>query len=349
MRKSAKLTWDTSEMIKIGVNGFGRMGRMIVRAMSGAGEFQLVGINDLSDPKTLGHLLLHDSIHGRFEQHVGVDGQDLLIGEERVRVLAEKDPSKLPWKELGADIVLESTGKFTDRDKAAVHLAAGAKFVVVSAPSKGADATLVMGVNHNTFDPEEHKVVSNASCTTNAAAPVVKVLHEKFGIRRGLLTTIHSYTNDQHLLDLPHKDLRRTRAAALNMIPTSTGAAVAIGLVLPELVGRFDGVAIRVPTPNVSLVDFTFELEKEASAENVNHALADAAKGPLVGILGYTEEELVSSDFNGIPASSTVDAKLTRVVADLVKVFAWYDNEWGYGTRCVDVMRHMAKRAGLQK
>jgi glyceraldehyde 3-phosphate dehydrogenase len=330
--------------MRVAINGFGRIGRLVTRVIAGTPGVDLVAINDLTDAKMLRHLLIHDSVHGRFHSPVELEGDGLFIAGDKVKVLAEKDPAKLPWKELGVDYVLEATGRFTDREKAALHLDAGAKRVLVTAPGKGVDVTMVLGVNTAAYDPENHFVISNGSCTTNAAAPVVLAIHRKFGIRRGLLTTVHSYTNDQQLLDLAHKDPRRARAAAMSMIPTSTGAAIAIGLVLPELEGRFDGVAIRVPTPNVSLVDFTFELEEHVTAERVNAALREAAVGDLRGIMDYTEEELVSSDFNDTPVSSTVDAKLTRVVADLVKVFAWYDNEWGFSNRCVDVLRMMEKR-----
>ena len=330
--------------MRVAINGFGRIGRLVTRVIAGTPGVDLVAINDLTDAKMLRHLLVHDSVHGRFHSPVELEGDGLFIAGDKVKVLAEKDPAKLPWKDLGVDYVLEATGRFTDREKAALHLEAGAKRVLVTAPGKGVDVTMVLGVNTNAYDPEKHFVISNGSCTTNASAPVVLAIHRKFGIRRGLLTTVHSYTNDQRVLDVAHKDPRRARAAGMSMIPTSTGAAIAIGLVLPELDGRFDGVAIRVPTPNVSLVDFTFELEEHVTAERVNAALAEAAHGDLKGIMDYTEEELVSSDFNDTPVSSTVDAKLTRVVADLVKVFAWYDNEWGFSNRCVDVLRMMEKR-----
>jgi len=326
--------------IRVGINGFGRIGRNVVRAARamGAKELDFVAVNDITDTATLAHLLKFDSVHGRFPADVTAEKDGIVVGGDAMRVLAEKDPAKLPWKELGVDVVLESTGRFTDRDQAALHLQGGAKKVIISAPAKAADLTICMGVNDRTYDPAKHTVISNASCTTNCLAPLAKVLHDSFGIRRGLMTTIHSYTNDQRILDLPHEDLRRARAAALSMIPSSTGAARAIGLVLPALNGKLDGMAVRVPTPNVSLVDLTVELEKPATEEKVNAAMKEAAAGPLRGILLYCEEPLVSADFNGTPYSSILDAKLTRILDHtFCKVLAWYDNEWGFSNRMRDV------------
>ena len=324
--------------IKIGVNGFGRIGRNVVRAGLAKG-IDFVAVNDITDAVTLAHLLKYDSVHGKLDAAVEVTGEGLTVGGKPIRVLCERDPSKLPWKDLGVDIVLECSGLFTAREKAAAHLDAGAKKVIISAPGKGADLTMCYGVNHHSYRPDSHHVVSNASCTTNCLAPVAKVLHEGFGIKRGLMTTVHSYTNDQRILDLPHKDLRRARAAAMSMIPTTTGAARAVGEVLPELKGRLDGMAIRVPTPNVSLVDLVVELAKNVTEDQVNTAFRQAAAGPLKGVLQCTEEPTVSIDFNGCPASSTVDPSLTKVMeGNFVKVLAWYDNEWGFSNRMVDVV-----------
>jgi glyceraldehyde 3-phosphate dehydrogenase len=324
--------------IRVGINGFGRIGRNVFRACLEERGLEFVAVNDITDPKTLAHLLKYDSVHGTLKSDVRADKDGLSVDGKKVRVLAERDPGKLPWKELGVDLVLECSGLFTDRDKAAKHVDAGAKKVLISAPAKGADLTICMGVNETSYDPAKHTILSNASCTTNCLAPLAKVLHETFGIRRGLMTTIHSYTNDQRILDLPHEDLRRARAAALSMIPSSTGAAKAIGLVLPALNGKLDGMAVRVPTPNVSLVDLTAELEKPASEEKVNQALKAAADGPLKGILRYCDEPLVSADFNGTPYSSIVDSKLTRVIDDtFCKTLSWYDNEWGFSNRMRDV------------
>ena len=324
--------------IKIGVNGFGRIGRNVVRAGLTKG-IDFVAVNDITDAVTLAHLLKYDSVHGKLDAAVEVTGEGLTVGGKPIRVLCERDPSKLPWKDLGVDIVLECSGLFTAREKAAAHLDAGAKKVIISAPGKGADLTMCYGVNHDSYRPDSHHVVSNASCTTNCLAPVAKVLHEGFGIKRGLMTTVHSYTNDQRILDLPHKDLRRARAAAMSMIPTTTGAARAVGEVLPELKGRLDGMAIRVPTPNVSLVDLVVELAKNVTEDQVNTAFRQAAAGPLKGVLQCTEEPTVSIDFNGCPASSTVDPSLTKVMeGNFVKVLAWYDNEWGFSNRMVDVV-----------
>ncbi len=323
--------------VRVGINGFGRIGRNLLRANLDVGELDFVAVNDITDAHTLAHLLRYDSIHGHLE---GVTAGDdsIRVGNRTIRVLSERDPGKLPWRDLKVDVVLECSGLFTDRAAAAQHLEAGAKKVIISAPAKGADLTICYGVNHAAYDPSRHHVLSNASCTTNCLAPVAKVLHEAFGIRRGLMTTIHSYTNDQRILDLPHKDLRRARAAALSMIPTTTGAARAVGKVLPELKGRLDGIAVRVPTANVSLVDLAAELDKKVTEAEVNAAMKAAAEGALRGILAYCEEPLVSVDFNGNPHSSIFDATLTKVMTDnFVKVFSWYDNEWAFSKRMGDV------------
>ncbi len=333
--------------IRVGINGFGRIGRNVFRACLGESRLEFVAVNDITSAKTLAHLLKYDSIHGTLKDDVKAEGDGLAIGGRKIKVLAERDPAKLPWKDLGVDVVLECSGIFTDRDKAAAHLTAGAKKVIVSAPSKGADLTVCFGVNHTTYDPKKHQVISNASCTTNCLAPVAKVLHETFGVKRGLMTTVHAYTNDQRILDLPHEDLRRARAAALSMIPTSTGAAKAIGLVIPELDGKLDGMAVRVPTPNVSLVDLTAELAKPATEAEVNGAVKAAASGALKGVLMYSEEPLVSSDFNGTPYSSIFDSALTRVIdKTFVKVLSWYDNEWGFSNRMRDVALHVGSKLG---
>jgi glyceraldehyde 3-phosphate dehydrogenase len=333
--------------MKIGINGFGRIGRNFLRACHGNPAVEIVGINDLADAATLGHLLKYDSTFGRYKGTVEVRDGSLVVDGRPIRISSVKDPRELPWKELAVDYVLESTGKFTDREKAALHLEAGAKRVLISAPAKGQDVTLVMGVNQQTYDPARHFVISNASCTTNCLAPVAKVLMESFGIERGLMTTIHAYTNDQVILDFPHKDLRRARAAALSMIPTSTGAAKALSEVIPELKGKLDGYAMRVPTPDVSVVDLTVELSREADASAVNGALKAAAQGPMAGILGYSEEPLVSIDYLGDDRSSVVDAGSTKVIANrLAKVLAWYDNEWGYSCRLRDLFLLMAGREG---
>ncbi len=324
--------------IRVGINGFGRIGRNVLRACLDEAGLDFVAVNDITDAKTLAHLLKYDSVHGTLRQEVRADKEGLSVDGRTIRVLAERDPAKLPWKQLGVQLVLECSGLFTDRDKAAKHLEAGAKKVIISAPAKGADVTICKGVNDGSYDPKKHDVISNASCTTNCLAPIAKVLHESFGIRRGMMTTIHSYTNDQRILDLPHEDLRRARAAALSMIPSSTGAARAIGLVLPALNGKLDGMAVRVPTPNVSLVDLTAELEKPATEEQVNAAMKAAADGPLKGILRYCDEPLVSADFNGTPWSSILDSSLTRVMdKNFCKVLSWYDNEWGFSNRMRDV------------
>jgi glyceraldehyde 3-phosphate dehydrogenase len=324
--------------IRVGINGFGRIGRNVFRACLGQDALEFVAVNDVTDAKTLAHLLKYDSVHGTLTHDIHAEGDGISVDGHKVRVLAERDPGKLPWKQLGVDLVLESTGLFTDRDKAAKHLDAGAKKVIISAPAKNADFTICYGVNHSAYDAKKHHVLSNASCTTNCLAPIAKVLHENFGIRRGLMTTVHSYTNDQRILDLPHEDLRRARAAALSMIPTSTGAARAIGLVIPALNGKLDGMAVRVPTPNVSVVDLTAELEKPATEEAINAAMKEAAAGPLKGVLHYCTDPLVSTDFNGTPYSSIFDSQLTRVLdKTLCKVLSWYDNEWGFSCRMRDV------------
>lgn len=330
---------------KIGINGFGRIGRMFFRAALGKPELEVVAVNDITNAATLAHLLKHDSIHGTLRHEIKTEGTSIVVDGRPIQVLAERDPAKLPWTRLGVQAVVESTGLFTARDKAALHLAAGAKKVVISAPADGADVTLCLGVNEEAYDRAKHDVISNASCTTNCLAPVAKVLHENFGIIHGLMTTVHSYTSDQMLQDGPHNDLRRARAAALSMVPTSTGAARAIGLVLPALKGKLDGIAVRVPTPNVSVVDLTATIEKDADEKAVNAAMKKAAEGPLKGILAYSEAPLVSVDFNGNPASSILDAPLTKVLGGkLVKIFSWYDNEWGYSNRLADVAAFVAAR-----
>jgi glyceraldehyde 3-phosphate dehydrogenase len=331
---------------KVGINGFGRIGRLVLRAtvQSGA-DLEVVAVNDITDAKTLAHLLKYDSVHGRYQGTVELKDDGFLMDGKQVMVLAEKDPANLPWKDLGVDIVLESTGIFRSRDTAGKHLEAGAKKVVISAPGKNEDLTIVMGVNHELYDPASHHVVSNASCTTNCLVPVVKVVRDAFGFQRGFMTTIHAYTNDQRILDLPHKDLRRARAAAMSVIPTSTGAAKATALVIPELKGKIDGVALRVPTANVSLVDLTCVVEKATTTDEVNETFRKAAAGPLKGVMAVSDEPLVSIDYNGDPHSSTVDALSTYVVdGTLVHVSSWYDNEMGYSARCVDLMQYMAQR-----
>jgi glyceraldehyde 3-phosphate dehydrogenase len=331
--------------LKVGINGFGRIGRNILRGALGNKELDFVAVNDLTDTKTLAHLLKYDSILGNLEQDVTASGDTITVGGDSFKVLSVKDPAELPWKALGVDIVFESTGRFTDREKAELHLKAGAKKVVVTAPAKKPDLTMVLGVNADKYDPAKHHVISNASCTTNCLAPFAKVLHEQFGIVRGWMTTIHSYTNDQQLLDLPHKDLRRARAAALSMIPTTTGAASAVGEVLPDLKGRLDGIAMRVPTANVSVVDLVAQLSKKVTAEDVNNAFRAAAAGPLKGILAVEDAPLVSIDFRGNSHSSIVDSAYTKVMdGDFVKVMSWYDNEWGYSSRCVDLAILLAEK-----
>jgi glyceraldehyde 3-phosphate dehydrogenase len=332
--------------IRVAINGFGRIGRNVLRAarQEGLEGIDFVAVNDLTDTRTLAHLLKYDSVHGIYGGSVEAREDALVVDGDEVRVLSEKDPAALPWSDLGVDVVLECTGRFTRRADAAKHLEAGARKVVISAPAKDEDVTIVLGVNEASYDAENHHVISNASCTTNCLAPVVKVLFDEFGFSRGLMTTVHSYTNDQQILDLPHKDLRRARAAAMSIIPTTTGAAKATGLVLPEVKGRIDGAAMRVPTPNVSIVDLTAELEREATREQINDAFRAAAGGRMKGILEVQDAELVSVDFIGNPHSSIVDSASTNVVAGLVKVMAWYDNEWGYSCRCVDVVRYIGER-----
>lgn len=331
--------------VKIGINGFGRIGRNVFRAALKNPNIEVVAVNDLTDAKTLAHLLKYDSVHGTLDAEVSVNGNNLVVNGKEIIVKAERDPAQLGWGELGVDIVVESTGRFTKREDAAKHLEAGAKKVIISAPATNEDITIVMGVNQDKYDPANHHVISNASCTTNCLAPFAKVLHEKFGIVRGMMTTVHSYTNDQQILDLPHKDLRRARAAAESIIPTSTGAAKAVALVLPELKGKLNGMAMRVPTPNVSVVDLVAELEKEVTVEEVNAALKEAAEGELKGILAYNEEPLVSRDYNGNPASSTIDALSTMVMeGKMVKVISWYDNETGYSHRVVDLAEYIASK-----
>jgi len=330
--------------IRVGINGFGRIGRRVLRAVADADDFQVVAINDLTDAKVLAHLLKYDSVHGRFSGTVEAREKAIVVNGREIHVLAMKDPGELPWKELEADIVLESTGRFVDRESASRHLSQGAKKVLISAPAKNEDVTIAVGINEKSYDPKKHHIISNASCTTNCLAPVAKILHEGWGIERGLMTTIHSYTNDQRILDLPHKDLRRARAAAVSMIPTTTGAAKAVSLVLPELKGKLDGMAIRTPNFNVSVVDLTASLARPANADEINAAFRKAAAGPLKGILAVSDEPLVSIDFNGDPHSSTVDALSTRVIdGSMAKVLAWYDNETGYAHRCVDLIRYIAK------
>jgi glyceraldehyde 3-phosphate dehydrogenase len=324
--------------ISVGINGFGRIGRMVFRAAFKRDDIEFLAFNDLTDPKTLAHLLRYDSVHGRIDAEVKVEGDGIVVDGKKIRILSERDPEKLPWKDLGVDIAIESTGIFTERAKASKHLDAGAHKVLISAPASDPDITIVMGVNQGLYDAVNHHIISNASCTTNSLAPVCKVLLDVFGIKKGLMTTIHSYTTDQRLLDFPHKDLRRARAAALSMVITTTGAAKAVSLVLPELAGKMNGMALRVPTPNVSLTDLVVQLGRPASAEEVNKAFEDASKGNLKGILEYSTEPLVSSDFNGTTASSIVDGLSTMAIGDdMVKVLAWYDNEFGYANRLVDL------------
>ncbi|MCM3618846.1 type I glyceraldehyde-3-phosphate dehydrogenase [Sutcliffiella horikoshii] len=331
--------------VKIGINGFGRIGRNVFRAALNNSEVEVVAVNDLTDANMLAHLLKYDSVHGRLAADVKVDGDNLVVDGQTIKVTAERDPAKLSWGELGVEVVVESTGFFTKRADAAKHLEAGAKKVIISAPASDEDITIVMGVNEDKYDAANHNVISNASCTTNCLAPFAKVLNDKFGIKRGMMTTVHSYTNDQQILDLPHKDYRRARAAAENIIPTTTGAAKAVSLVLPELKGKLNGGAMRVPTPNVSLVDLVAELDKDVTAEEVNAAFKEAAEGDLKGILGYSEEPLVSGDYNGNPDSSTIDALSTMVMeGNMVKVISWYDNESGYSHRVVDLAKYIAAK-----
>lgn len=333
--------------VRVAINGFGRIGRNFLRTSKGVRDFEIVAINDLTDAPTLAHLLKYDSVHGIFDADVKVKDSSLVIDGREIRITAERSPENLPWKELGVDIVVESTGLFTDREKAAKHLDAGAKTVLISAPAKEPDITICLGINEETLDPSKHKIISNASCTTNCLAPVAKVLHKEFGIIRGLMTTIHSYTNDQRILDLPHKDLRRARAAAISMIPSTTGAAKAIGLVLPELKGKLDGFSMRVTTPNVSVIDLVVELQKDVTAEEINAVMKKWADGPMKGILQYVDIPLVSVDFNGNPHSSIFDSTLTRVMEGrMVKVISWYDNEWGYSSRLRDLILYIIKKRG---
>ena len=329
--------------VRVGVNGFGRIGRVFFRTALDAKDIEVVGVNDLADAKTLAHLLKHDSVHGALPAEVTSKGEAIFVNGREIRVCALKDPAALPWKELGVDVVVESTGLFRDTATASKHLHAGAKKVVITAPAKDPDVTLVLGVNEQTYEPGRHRIISNASCTTNCLATTAKVLDDAFGIRRGFASTVHSYTNDQPVHDFPHKDLRRARAAAVSMIPTTTGAATAVGLVLPKLKGKLDGIAIRVPTINVSVVDFVAEVEKPATVTAVNDAFREAAAGRLRGILDATDEELVSCDFTGNPHSSIVDLPSTAVIDGLVKVLAWYDNEWGYSCRVRDLIRFIGK------
>ena len=332
-------------MTKVGINGFGRIGREVFRVAFANPDVEVVAVNDLTDAETLAHLLKYDSVHGTFPYEVTVDGDCIVVDGKKVQVLAQTDPAKLPWGELGVEIVVESTGRFTDGPKAAAHIEAGAKKVIISAPAKQEDITIVMGVNEDKYDPANHHIISNASCTTNCLAPFTKVLMEKFGIESGLMTTVHSYTNDQRILDLPHKDLRRARAAACSIIPTTTGAAKAVALVLPELKGKLNGFAMRVPTPNVSITDLTVLLQKDTTAEEINAALKEAAEGKLKGILGYNELPLVSRDYNGCPLSSIVDGLSTMMVGPrMAKVVSWYDNEWGYSNRVVDLACYIAAK-----
>jgi glyceraldehyde 3-phosphate dehydrogenase len=331
--------------VRVGINGFGRIGRNIMRAALGDKNIDFVAVNDLTNAKTLAHLLKYDSVLGNLNATVEAKGEGIAVDGDEFKVLSMRDPAQLPWKDLGVDVVFESTGLFTNRDDAAKHVAAGARRVVITAPAKGPDITVVLGVNDEKYDPAKHQIISNASCTTNCLAPLAKVIHQRFGIRKGWMTTIHSYTNDQQLLDLPHKDLRRARAAALSMIPTTTGAALAVGEVLPELKGKLDGFAMRVPTPNVSVVDLAALVDKKTTGEEVNAALKEAAGGALKGILAYSNDELVSIDFKGNANSSIVDAPYTKVMdGDFVKVLSWYDNEWGYSNRCVDLLRLLVKK-----
>ena len=333
--------------VKVGINGFGRIGRMVLRAAYTRDDIEFVALNDLTDPNTLAHLLKYDSVHGILNADIKVEANFIVVNGKRIQIISEKDPGKLPWNDLGVDIVFESTGLFRDRSQASKHLDAGAKKVIISAPAPDPDITLVIGVNHEQYDSENHSIISNASCTTNSLAPICKVLLDNFGIKKGLMTTIHSYTTDQRLLDFPHSDLRRARAAAVSMIPTTTGAAKAVSLVLPELAGKMNGMALRVPTPNVSLTDLVVQLGKPASAQKVNKAFKEASQSSMEGIIEYCEEPLVSIDFNGITASTAVDALSTMSIGeDMVKILAWYDNEFGYANRLVDLATYIAKSLG---
>lgn len=329
--------------VKVAINGFGRIGRLVFRAALGDTDMEFVGINDITDPKTLAHLLKYDSVHGILSASVGYTQDGIVVDGKEIKVTAIKDPAQLPWKDIDVDVVVESTGLFRDRANASKHLRAGAKKVIITAPATEPDVTIVLGVNHEAYDPAKHHIISNASCTTNCLAPVAKVLDERFGIVRGFMTTVHAYTTDQRLLDLPHKDLRRARAAGVSMVPTTTGAAVAVGLVLPQLKGKLDGMAIRVPTPDVSLVDLVVHVSRETTKEEVNAAM-NAAQGELKGILQYVEEPLVSVDFTGNPHSSIFDALSTNVIGNMVKVLSWYDNEWGYANRVYDLVKYIGSR-----
>src|SRR5688500_5935105 len=331
--------------IKVGINGFGRIGRNVMRTSLGSDDIDFVAVNDLTDTKTLAHLLKYDSVMGNLENDISAEGDTITVDGDSFKVFSEKDPSLIDWESVGAEIVIESTGRFTKAEDAAKHIRGSVKKVIISAPAKGEDVTIVLGVNDEMYDPANHHIISNASCTTNCLAPVAKVIHEKFGIKNALMNTIHSYTNDQQLLDLPHKDLRRARAAGLSMIPTSTGAAKAVALVIPELKGKFDGISVRVPTPNVSLVDVVMSVEKETTTEEVNKALKDAANEELAGILSFSEEPLVSGDFKKNSNSSIVDAEYTKVInGTMVKVLSWYDNEWGYSCRVRDLIKYIAAK-----
>jgi len=329
--------------IRIGINGFGRIGRMVLRAALGNSKLQFVAVNDLTDVNTLAHLLRYDSVHRPLNTKVEAKGNAIVVDNQELRVFCERDPAKIPWGDMGVDIVMECTGLFRDKERASKHLEGGAKRVIISAPGKDPDITIVMGVNQKEFDPNSHRVISNASCTTNCLAPICKVLLERFGIERGLMTTVHAYTNDQALLDAPHKDLRRARAAALSMVPTTTGAARAVALVLPQLKGKLNGFAMRVPTPDVSVVDLVVQLSKQASVEEVNNAFKEASEGELKGILAYSEEPLVSVDYTGTRYSSIVDGLLTMAMGDMIKVVAWYDNEFGYSCRMVDLAAYIGQ------
>ncbi len=331
--------------VRVGINGFGRIGRNIMRATMAYDDIDFVAVNDLTNAATLAHLLKYDSVIGNLQAEVKATADGISVDGDEFKVFAQKDPAQLPWKDLGVDVVFESTGIFTNREGASKHIEAGAKKVIITAPAKGPDVTVVLGVNDDAYDPAKHQIISNASCTTNCLAPLAKVIHEQFGIVKGWMTTIHSYTNDQQLLDLPHKDLRRARAAALSMIPTTTGAATAVGEVLPQLKGKLDGFSMRVPTPNVSVVDLNVVVGKKTTGQEVNDALRAAAAGPLKGILAMSDEPLVSIDFKGNPHSSIVDSAYTKVIeGDLLKVLSWYDNEWGYSNRCVDLLRKLAAK-----
>jgi len=333
--------------VRVGINGFGRIGRMVLRAAYKRNDIEFLALNDLTDSNTLAHLLKYDSVHGILDADVRVEDNNIVVNGNKIRVISEKDPGKLPWNDLGIDIALECTGLFRDRANASKHLEAGAKKVIISAPAKDPDITLVIGVNHKQYDPDKHHIISNASCTTNSLAPICKVLLDNFGIEKGLMTTIHSYTTDQRLLDFPHKDLRRARAAALSMIPTTTGAAKAVSLVIPELAGKMNGMALRVPTPNVSLTDLVAQLSRPASVEEVNKAFKEASKGSMKGIIEYSDKPLVSTDFNGITASTVIDALSTMTIGeDMVKVLGWYDNEFGYASRLVDLAVYLSKSLG---